>query len=154
MRVVICGIDAGTHVGIAILNLKGEVLLLTTLENPSASEVASLIIKYGTPLVIGSDVPNSLFVRKVSFLLRCKLIKPRKPLKVKWKEKKGRDLARNDNERDALSSAIYALDKIKRVAVKAIKEDSIHYDEILYRIIKGKSPNVKQAHRDINKNKF
>lgn len=135
MKLLILGIDPGTTVGIAILDLKGNILALKSKKEFSLNEIISFISKHGKPLLIGCDKKNSpSFVDKVAAKTGSKVIPPLYDLEIKKKKELTKKYEyNNDHERDALASAFFAykkfrnlLDRIDKYIIKNNLEEIRH----------------------------
>jgi len=143
MELLIVGIDPGTTLGYAVLDLKAKKLKLASSKKLNLSKLISKIINIGKPLIIGCDVSTApSFVEKFSVKTGSKLIEPEKDLSVKEKKELTKKYKfKNDHQRDALASALYSykiikplLDKIKKKLKKINKSDI--FDKITEIIIK------------------
>ena len=73
-RDIIVGFDPGLTVGIAILNLKGQLISLASFKEIRRSEIISFIIGYGSTVLVATDVyspPKT--VRKLASTLNSKI---------------------------------------------------------------------------------
>jgi len=123
---IIVGIDPGITVGIAAVDLDGQILALHSQRNMPVGDVFRFISEIGHPVIVATDVsPAPGFVEKIARSFKAGLFVPRESLRVD--EKKG--LLRNlgitvedDHQRDALAAAYKAYLRIKpkleRVDVK------------------------------------
>jgi len=74
---LIVGVDPGMVTGVAVLNLFGQLLLLTSKRHLSRSALINLLIDYGQPILIASDVnPPPTFVQKLASMLNASLFVP------------------------------------------------------------------------------
>lgn len=118
-RAVIIGIDPGTTIGLAVIDLNGELCDVLSSRNFSQRDVLSYLFKYRPVLVVASDVaPAPKLVERVSSSLNAVLYTPPRTLSVA--EKKGlvdsrftRDSYANSHERDALAAALKAYNHFK-----------------------------------------
>jgi predicted RNase H-like nuclease (RuvC/YqgF family) len=149
--VIICGIDAGSTVGVAIIDLDGKLIETKSFRNSTAAEIAQYIVSKGSPLLIGSDVPKSEFVRKVASILNCKVIKPDKPISREKKALLGNDF-KNEHERDAFFSALFAWSKVHNLIKKIDKRDKEHRNEILKGLKNKRFANIKNASLQLRHN--
>ncbi len=108
-RHIIAGIDPGSTVGIAILDLSGKKMASESFGGGIAEAVAA-IEKYGTPSLVACDVtPPPDAVQKIASYFSCRLYCPKH--NVREEEKRG--IARgagmkNNHERDAYAAAVLA----------------------------------------------
>jgi len=123
MKLLIVGIDPGTTVGYAALDLKGKPLKIGSRKNWDIAGLISEITGIGRPIIVATDkakVPT--FVQKAAVKLGARVIKPAEDMKAD--EKKG--LARawatgNTHELDALASAVYAYKRVSGLLRKLEK---------------------------------
>lgn len=138
-RPIIVGIDPGTTVGLAILDIDGRVLGILSSRNMPIDEIITRISSFGTAAIVATDkseVPP--LVNKISSLLGARLFLPETDLLVVKK----RELAsivkiQNDHERDALASAIYAYNNFQNKLRRIQKQVMESLEEIKARVIKG-----------------
>jgi predicted RNase H-like nuclease (RuvC/YqgF family) len=115
---LIVGIDPGTTTGIALVDLKGEVVGVDSSRTWSFKDFIHLIIGKGYPLIVATDVsPIPAFVDKVRHLFEAVPFEPPHSLTVEEKRELCRSAGlpddfkfHNSHERDALAAAIKALD--------------------------------------------
>ncbi len=139
----IVGIDPGATVGVAVLDLNGNVLAVKSKKGWSYSEVTEFILSHGKPVVIATDkkLPPE-YISKMRASFNCILYCPREDIPVDKKKAltSGRGVS-NDHERDALASAMDAYNayrnKLKNVE-KRIPE-GYDLDEIKAGVIRGLS---------------
>lgn len=121
---MIVGIDPGTTVGFAVLDLDGNLMKIGSFKNKPLSKVVEVISNYH-PVLVSCDVasiPES--VKKIASAFNATLFHPKENLSVDEKVKLTREYApRNVHERDALAAALKAymhysskLRKAKRIA--------------------------------------
>ncbi len=157
MELLIIGIDPGTTLGYAVLDLKAKKLKLGSSKKLNLNKLISKMIKTGKPLIIGCDVsPAPSFVEKFAVKTGSKLIGPEKDLTVKEKKELTKKYRfKNDHQRDALSSALYPykiikplLDKIKKRLKQIDKQDI--FDKVAQTVIKN-NISIKSAVNRIEK---
>ncbi|AIY89753.1 DUF460 domain-containing protein [Geoglobus acetivorans] len=142
-KYTIVGIDPGTTVGVAVLDLNGHVISVKSKKGWSYSEVTEFILSHGKPVIIATDKKNAPeYVQKMRASFNCTLYTPKEDLPVE-KKKVLTSLYQpfNDHERDALASAIDAFNAYKnkfRNIEKRIPE-GFDFEEIKAGIIKGMS---------------
>jgi len=115
-RYLIVGIDPGVATGLAILDLNGSPLLLTSRRGLDRLWLTRLILSHGIPLIIASDVnPPPALVEKLSSTLNATLFTPSSTLAVDEKRKLAAGFeerygvrARDSHQRDALAAALKA----------------------------------------------
>ncbi|MEM1508749.1 MAG: DUF460 domain-containing protein [Thermofilaceae archaeon] len=119
---LIVGVDPGITTGIAVLTLRGELKLLTSGRELSRGHVTRLLMAYGNPVILATDVvPAPVYVRKLGSMLNAVLITPsinltaeeKRRLVNEYSETKNVNvLVENSHQRDALAAAIYAFRKL------------------------------------------
>jgi len=109
-RYLIVGIDPGTTVGIAALDLNGDLITVHSSRQMGMGDVIEFLYSMGKPVVIASDVsPMPFSVEKIRRAFQATAYTPRQDISVVTKyELAGRYEYTNDHERDALTAAIEA----------------------------------------------
>jgi predicted RNase H-like nuclease (RuvC/YqgF family) len=109
-RHLIIGIDPGTTIGIAALNLDGELVRIHSSRQMGMSDVIEFLYMLGKPLIIATDVsPMPFSVEKIRRAFQAVAYIPRQDISVNTKyELAGKYGYGNDHERDALTAAIEA----------------------------------------------
>jgi len=114
---VIVGIDPGITVGIAVIDLNGNVVALHSERNMPVGEVFRFISEIGHPVVVATDVsPAPGFVEKIARSFKANLFVPRESLRVEEKNELLRSLGvkvDDDHQRDALAAAYKAYLRLK-----------------------------------------
>lgn len=132
-KLLILGIDPGTTIGYAILDLNANLIKLASSKQLNLSSLISTIIQHGKPLIVGCDVtPAPRLVAQFAIKTGSKLIHPEQDLSTKEKRQLTKPFQaqiKNIHQQDALSSALYAfaviqplLSKIDRVLKKEKKQ--------------------------------
>jgi len=119
-KLLIAGIDPGTTLGYALLDLKGNAVKIKSSKQLDMSSLILEMIKEGKVVVIGTDRKKApRFVDKLSSKIGARLIKPEEDLSVEQKREltKGEEFG-NEHEKDALASAIYAFKRIRSLLIK------------------------------------
>jgi len=136
---LIVGFDPGTSVGIGILNFRGDVVDLFSSKNMGINEVVEHIRKFGTAVLIASDVdhiPYTLY--KVATALNAKIFIPENPISVSDKMFLTRNIKYHDaHQRDSLSAALYAYKRYRNLFEKI--ENLGYGDDVKAMVVKGKS---------------
>lgn len=119
-KLLIAGIDPGTTLGYALLDLEGKVVKINSSKQLEMSSLIMEMIKEGRVIVIGTDkgkVPK--FVEKVASKIGAKTVGPEQDLRVDDKREltKGYEFG-NEHEKDALASAIYAFKRVRALLRK------------------------------------
>jgi hypothetical protein len=106
---MIAGIDPGTTVGIAVVDLEGKVVLLESHRNPPSSKVINSLLEF-SPVLIATDVnPVPAAVKKIAASLQAGVYSPPEDLPVKEKVELTRSFhPGNNHQRDALAAALKA----------------------------------------------
>ncbi|RLG56354.1 MAG: hypothetical protein DRN95_06895 [Candidatus Hydrothermarchaeota archaeon] len=147
-KIVIAGIDPGTTTAIAILDIRGRLLEVTSSKELSLSNALTFLMKYKRVLIVASDVtPAPKFIEKISSSLNSILYTPPEPLSIAEKvslvnERFSKEVYSNAHERDAIAAAIKAYRKYKdsiNEINKKIDDLKLHSrrDEVLLRVLKG-----------------
>jgi len=152
---LIVGIDPGTTTGIAILDLKGHIVSLTSKRNMSTMAGVKLIASHGRPVIIAADVyPVPKTVLKYKKTFGCRLVTPGK--KVSKHDKKNLISEHLDNygkktdahTRDALYAAIHAYKRHEDTLIKVkteffnnpfLKQYTGTLDDVYSSVLAGKS---------------
>jgi len=119
-RLLIAGIDPGTTLGCALLDLNGEVVRVNSSKQLDSSSLILEMIKEGRVIIIGVDKGKTpRFVEGIASKIGARIIKPKEDLLVEEKREltKGYEF-RNEHEKDAMASALYAYKKIRRLLTK------------------------------------
>ncbi len=109
-RHVIVGIDPGSTIGVAILDLSGNKLSTGSFSGGGISEAVSFIEKNGTPSLIACDVfPAPDFASKLASYFSCRLHSPARNIREEDKRLVARGAGvENNHERDAYCAAVFA----------------------------------------------
>ncbi|MEA1994178.1 MAG: DUF460 domain-containing protein [Euryarchaeota archaeon] len=107
---LIVGVDPGTTVGIAILNLEGSIVDISSYKNFSVNDIVEYLLRFGMPVILATDVSDMhQTVEKVASSFECRTFTPQSSLSIKEKNELTREYSlHNDHERDALASALKA----------------------------------------------
>ncbi len=126
---LIVGIDAGTTTAIAIMDFSGNILHLSSSRERSRSDIIKLIIRYGKPAIIASDVPHTpSLLAKLAAAFQTKMHNPKEDIAVSSKTELVnsfleenifiKDKPGNAHERDALTAAILVFKTYKNLFQK------------------------------------
>ncbi len=169
---IIVGFDPGLTVGIAILDLMGNLLSLKSFKEIRRSEIISHIICHGRTVLVATDVyPTPKTVKKLASTLNSKIWSPYKNMSVESKiyivdsylhgndiDKNTLELPQNAHERDALAAAVKTyrdhLNKFRQIEKRAEKAEITEMvDTIKTMVINGTSISnaIEQISEDINK---
>ena len=107
---LIVGVDPGTTTAVAILNLKGEVLDVTSGKDLSLPKLIEHVLSFGHPVLIATDKKTPPeFVLKVKKAFQATLYTPKEDISIKRKLSLVNGYkCENDHERDALAAAVEA----------------------------------------------
>src|SRR3989338_4752203 len=119
-ELLIIGMDPGTTLGYALLGIDGSPIALSSSKNYSINLLISEILKHGSPLIIGSDKKQApALVASIATKLGAKLITQDHDLSVSEKKEICRGFEyKNDHERDALASALFAYKRQRKLFEK------------------------------------
>ncbi|BDH79158.1 MAG TPA: DUF460 domain-containing protein [Methanothermobacter sp.] len=149
---IIVGLDPGLTVGIAILDLRGNLVHINSIKEASHAEVIMEIMDKGKAIVIGSDVhPPPRMVKKIATALNSRLYTPERIFPVALKNElvntflieKRLDISLDAHERDALAAAIKTYrhyeNKLRQAESRLTNSDisQREIDEIKGLVIKG-----------------
>ncbi|CAJ36549.1 DUF460 domain-containing protein [Methanocella arvoryzae] len=112
---LIVGVDPGTTIGVAVLNLQGELKGLISSRVMSIPDVIEYIREFGKPVIVATDVvPPPDTVEKIKRSFKATLFAPDERISVDEKVRLGKPYGyNNDHERDALSAAVKAFNTYK-----------------------------------------
>jgi len=133
---IIVGFDPGLTVGIAILDLNGDLLYLNSFKEISKSEIINIIMEQGTVVLIATDVEQTpKAVKKLASSLNSKIFTPKSDIPVSHKTElvnnflnnigdfkfdsnerieHSSDYNRDAHKRDSLAAAIIAYNNYKK----------------------------------------
>ena len=148
---LIVGIDPGTTVGFALLDVSGNILQVTSGKQWTFELLLKEIVSHGRVLLVGTDkakVPElvSRFATKVG----ARVVKPKEDLRIEEKRRmtnvvlgSRKPVARDSHQLDAVASALLAqqqytslFDKIEKQCRKQNALDSL--DEVRLRVVRHK----------------
>ena len=144
-RYTIVGIDPGTTLGLAMLDLEGKPIEVFSSKNYSISDAIRRIISRGTPLIVASDVtPTPSMVKKISKVFSSHIHELSESLsteeKIALTKGEGYEY-RNVHERDALAACLYAFKRYKRKFAQVRKKTppDVDVEEVKALVVKGVS---------------
>jgi uncharacterized protein len=170
-RGIIVGFDPGLTVGLAILDLKGNLISLVSCKEIRRSEIISHIIAYGKTVLVATDVyPIPKTVKKLATTLNSKIWSPYKCMSIEsktdivdsylhYENNKSLEIRQNAHERDALAAAVKTYrdfsNKFQQITKRAEKAglDDKAIDSIKILVINGVSISnaIKQITEEIDK---
>ena len=120
MKLLIAGIDPGTTVGYALIDLNGNAVSIGSEKHLDLNALIAKIVKIGRVLVVGTDkgkLPS--FVEKFANALGSRIVKPDSDLGSKDKQElvKGYS-ADDDHQLDALAAAVFSFKKLRSLFAK------------------------------------
>jgi len=152
-------LDPGTTVGVAILDLHGELVELRSKREASKSDLIKHILKFGKPLIIASDVnPMPKTIKKLASALGSRTYYPEVSLTNLEKEKIVRDFEeeiKNSHQKDALAAAIKAFRSYHELFIrveKSLKNRKEMYDDVIKIVLKKKSDSISDVIKALVKN--
>jgi predicted RNase H-like nuclease (RuvC/YqgF family) len=170
-RGMIVGLDPGLTVGIAILDLKGNLISLSSFKEIRRSEIISHIITYGKTVLVATDVyPPPKTVRKLASILNSKISSPYRSMSVEAKIEivdsflQGIDnntpleVPQNAHERDALAAAVKTYrdntNKFRQIMKRALNAElnDNEIDKVKTLVINGVS--ISNAIKHVSENVF
>jgi predicted RNase H-like nuclease (RuvC/YqgF family) len=165
---LIVGIDPGTNTGIAILDMRGSVVYISSRRSISKSGIIRALTKFGKPLIIAVDVnPAPKNIEKIASSVGAELFTPFSSLSTKGKASIVKQFVRkyeklsgirlrfkSRHEKDALAAALKAL-KANRQLIRKV-DNALHkegleniFDEVIRMIVKDQSENITNAINEI-----
>ena len=150
-RYLLVGVDPGVWTGLAILDLTGRLLHVSSHRWLGRGQIIREVSKYGTVAVVATDVnPPPPFVRKLASSLNAHIYYPPRSLTVE--EKRGmvsllkEVKIKDSHQRDALAAALKAFNHYSRKFSQLEKKISelglpLPIDEAKYLLIRGLSVN-------------
>ncbi len=170
-RGIIVGFDPGLTVGLAILDLNGNLISLVSCKEIRRSEIISHIISYGKTVLVATDVyPIPKTVKKLATTLNSKIWSPYKCMSIEsktdivdsylqYENNKLLEIRQNAHERDALAAAVKTyrdfFNKFQQITKRAGKAglDDVAIESIKILVINGVSISnaIKQITEEIDK---
>lgn len=139
------GIDPGTTVGVAIIDLDGKPIEVFSSKNYSFSDMIERIISRGKPLIVASDVtPTPSTVKRISRIFSSTVHELAGSLSTEEKVAltKGKGYKYNNvHERDALAACVNAFQRYKKKLSQVDRKTppSVDVEEVKVMVIKGVS---------------
>lgn len=124
---LIVGIDPGMSIGLAVIDLNGELLSLKTMRRASRSEIIEEILDHGYPIIIATDVnPPPKSVIRIASMFDAKLVvskydmraEEKKRIVSEYEEREGIRVE-SSHERDSLAAALKTYYKVKNLIARA-----------------------------------
>jgi uncharacterized protein len=146
---IIVGVDPGTTTAVAILDLNGRLVEVSSSRVSSIPEIIEHISEMGRPVVIATDVvPPPGAVEKIKRAFKAVLFTPNERIPVEEKVRLAKPLGYgNDHERDALAAAVKAFNTYKNKFTQIDKKTPSHLDpnDVKALAIEGKPVEVALA---------
>jgi len=143
---IIVGVDPGTTTAVAILDLNGKLVEVSSSRVSSIPEIIEHISESGRPVIIATDVwPAPGAVEKIKRAFKAVLFSPNERIPVEEKVRLAKPLGyNNDHERDALAAAVKAFNTYKNKFAQIDKKTPSHLDpsDVKALTIEGKSIEV------------
>ncbi len=141
MEFLITGLDPGSTVGYAIIDLNGCLLEVSSFKG-GLDQAIKKVCNKGKVIIVGTDVRNSpKFIEKFAAKVNAKIIVPEKDLLYIQKKRITKEYLKNKNlklknkhEMDALASALFAYKSFKGLFNKI--DNEIHNEEISSKVKK------------------
>ncbi len=141
LRYTIVGVDPGATTAVAVIDLSGNLIDVTSKKGWKAAEVIEYISSLGKPVVVATDKSNPPeFVQKVKVSFNAVLYSPKEDISVdKKKSLTANYKLLNDHERDALAAAMDAYNSYKNKLRNVEKRipAGMDLDRIKAEIIRG-----------------
>ncbi|MDI6810324.1 MAG: DUF460 domain-containing protein [archaeon] len=141
----IVGIDPGTTIGVAIIDLNGKPVEVFSSKNYSIADTITRIISRGKPLIVASDVtPTPSMVKKIGILFSSFVHELDGSLstdeKIALTKGEGYEY-KNVHERDALAACISAFKRYKKKFSQVQKKTppGVNVEEVKALVVKGMS---------------
>ncbi len=167
-RLLLVGYDPGLTVGIAAIDLKGNLILLESHKYTGLDEIREKLARYGRPIIVATDKPSvSTIISKLASSFGAKIFSLKNEIRVDEKkeivkkyleEKELTNIKLDSHKRDALAAALYALKNYQQLyndikeEIKKSNLDDISEQEVFEKIIK-KGKNIKEIIEEIKKSK-
>jgi hypothetical protein len=139
------GVDPGTTTAVAVLDTSGRLLMLFSRKGLTRAEISRRVLRAGKPVIVAADRrPAPGAVAALAVMFSANLSVPEENLSRKEKNRLAREFPfterkPNQHERDAMSSAVFALNAIKptmrRVDLR-LRQLGLSGDDSLERFVK------------------
>ena len=144
-KYTIVGIDPGTTVGIAMIDLNEKTVDVFSAKNYSISDAIARIESHGTPLIVASDVtPTPAMVKKIGSMFAAPVHDLVESLsteeKIALTKGEGYEY-KNAHERDALAACVNAFKRYKKKFAQVQKKTptGVNVEEVKALVVKGVS---------------
>src|SRR5437867_8152324 len=138
----------------AILDIKGNLISVSSKRNFGKNDIVNHITKYGKPLIVASDVsPISKKIERIASSTGSKTFFPDQSMSVIEKQELTRDFGqklKNDHEKDALAAGLKALKKFGELMNKTnftLQQFGIsnRFEEVMMMLLLEESDNINDA---------
>ena len=148
---LIAGIDPGTTVGWALLNLKGEIVAVGSQKELDLDSLIAKFTEFGKVIIVGSDkskVPS--FVQETATKLGAKFVGPAQDVRVNEKRLLTVPYSfNNSHEMDALASALLAFRKVqpllRKIRALLEKEQKLGLLEEVFELVLKEEISIRAA---------
>ncbi len=166
LRLLLVGYDPGITVGIAAIDLKGNLILLESNKYTGLDEIREKLARHGRPIIISTDKPSvPVMVSKLASSFGAEIFSPKGEMRIDEKkeivkkyleEKELFNIKLDSHKRDALAAVINAFKKYQPLyneieeEIKKANLERISAQEVFEKVIKSKK-NVKETIEEIEK---
>lgn len=146
-RLVLLGVDPGATIGYAFLDVSGNLLETNSSKNSSLSSLRLKAISLGKTILVSTDKnPAPKFALALSKSLGARLFFPKQDLRIQEKKDLIKEFkTKNNHQRDALSSILFAYKKITPVLAKIKKHTTQENFEQVTSLVITKKLSISQA---------
>ncbi len=145
---LIVGVDPGITIGLAILNLDGKILEITSFRCKDEKDLRSKILEHGKPIILACDVPSvPKKVKKLASEFKALLFSPEDEIPSFKKKKIVSEftgmIMKNQHENDALAAAILAYKHYRTILEEAGRkadENNVARDVVREYVLKEGMP--------------
>lgn len=125
---IIVGVDPGTTTAVAILDLDGKLIEVSSSRVSSIPDIIEHISEKGRPVVIATDVvPPPAAVEKIKRAFKAVLFTPNERISVEEKVRLAKPAGYgNDHERDSIAAAVKAFNTYKNKFTQIDKKTPSH----------------------------
>ncbi len=161
MRSIILGIDPGTTIGYAALDLEGNLIEVNSIKNAGLDKLIAIVAKLGKVVLVGTDVKKApQFVNKFCAVMHVKLFVPEETMQFMQKKTATKDFIKeiglrdklklkNKHEMDALAGAVSAFKHFKplfnRIDQYLKSENKSHLKEKVKTVVLTENISMKKA---------
>ncbi|MEM1695849.1 MAG: DUF460 domain-containing protein [Desulfurococcaceae archaeon] len=149
-RSLIVGIDPGTTIGVAALDLDGRPVLITSLRSPDREKLIELLMSKGKPVLLAVDTAKPPeYVKKISAMTNTQIYAPDRDLSTEEKQRMISEyisvfniVVPDVHAGDALAAALKAY-KLIRPLVEEVESKirdiaGVERDVVVVEVLKGK----------------